>query len=61
MATQILEEMPENVLITGSLIRYTVVNGRHRRSSDELGATELATAAALMTVDLFKNIPAVDV
>jgi len=27
MATQILEEMPENVLITGSLIRYTVVIG----------------------------------
>ena len=31
------------------------LHGRLRRSSDELGATELATAAALITVDLFKT------
>ena len=48
------EEVPETVLITGSLIRGTVAVGV---PVVNLGAKDFATTAALSTSDLFRTLP----
>jgi len=48
------EEIPENVLITGSLIRGTVAVGV---PVVNLGPIDFKTTGALTTSDLFRNIP----
>src|SRR5262245_29285097 len=52
---QIPEEIPENVLITGSLIRGTVAVGV---PVVNLSPMDFAQTGALTTADLFKNFPA---
>jgi len=49
------DEIPENVLITGSLIRGTVAVGV---PVVNLSPMDFATTGALTTADLFKNFPA---
>jgi outer membrane receptor protein involved in Fe transport len=52
------EEIPENVLITGSLIRGTVAVGV---PVVNLSPMDFANTGALTTADLFKNFPAANV
>ena len=52
------EEIPETVLITGSLIRGTAAVGV---PVTNLGVRDLETAGALKTADLFRTIPAANV
>jgi hypothetical protein len=52
------EEIPENVLITGSLIRGTVAVGV---PVINLGPQDFAKVGAINTSDLFRNIPAFNV
>src|SRR5215467_11056711 len=54
-AEAIPEEIPENVLITGSLIRGTVAVGV---PVVNLSPMDFAQTGALTTADLFKNFPA---
>jgi iron complex outermembrane receptor protein len=54
MAVAQAEEVPETVLITGSLIRGTVAVGV---PVVNLGAKDFATTGALSTSDLFRSIP----
>jgi outer membrane receptor protein involved in Fe transport len=54
-AGEAAEEIPENVLITGSLIRGTVAVGV---PVVNLSPMDFATTGALTTADLFKNFPA---
>src|SRR5258706_1110430 len=54
MAVAKAEEVPETVLITGSLIRGTVAVGV---PVVNLGAKDFATTAALSTSDLFRTLP----
>src|SRR5882672_6433442 len=55
VAQLIPEEIPENVLITGSLIRGTVAVGV---PVVNLSPMDFAQTGALTTADLFKNFPA---
>src|SRR6185503_9422454 len=57
-AQNIPEEIPENVLITGSLIRGTVAVGV---PVVNLSPMDFATTGSLTTADLFKNFPAANV
>ena len=57
-AAQSNEEIPENVLITGSLIRGTVAVGV---PVVNLSPMDFANTGALTTADLFKNFPAANV
>src|SRR5262249_23306853 len=57
-AEAIPEEIPENVLITGSLIRGTVAVGV---PVVNLSPMDFAQTAALTTADLFRNVPAANV
>src|SRR5258708_32840030 len=52
--TQAQPEVPEQVLITGSLIRGTVAVGV---PVTNLGAQDFKTTGALTTADLFRSIP----
>src|SRR6266436_271977 len=52
------EEIPENVLITGSLIRGTVAVGV---PVVNLSPMDFAQTGALTTADLFKNFPAANI
>jgi outer membrane receptor protein involved in Fe transport len=54
-AGEAVEEIPENVLITGSLIRGTVAVGV---PVINLSPMDFAQTGALTTADLFKNFPA---
>jgi iron complex outermembrane receptor protein len=54
VAQNIPEEIPENVLITGSLIRGTVAVGV---PVTNLGTQDFKTTGALSTSDLFRSIP----
>src|ERR1700687_1061065 len=54
MAVAQAEEIPETVLITGSLLRGTVAVGV---PVVNLGAKDFAQTGALSTSDLFRNIP----
>jgi iron complex outermembrane receptor protein len=54
MAQTVPEEIPENVLITGSLIRGTVAVGV---PVVNIGPMDFTTTGSLTTADLFKNIP----
>src|SRR5215470_7949066 len=58
MAVAQAEEIPETVLITGSLIRGTAAVGV---PVTDLGIRDLETAGALKTADLFRTIPAANV
>jgi len=57
-AAAIPQEIPENVLITGSLIRGTVAVGV---PVTNLSPMDFAATGALTTADLFKNIPQADI
>src|ERR1700687_1888747 len=52
------EEIPETVLITGSLIRGTAAVGA---PVTNLGLKDLQTTGAIKTADLFRTIPAANV
>src|SRR5215471_5757843 len=52
------EEVPETVLITGSLIRGTAAVGV---PVTNLGVRDLEVSGALKTADLFRTIPAANV
>src|SRR5882724_9361549 len=57
-ADTIPDEIPENVLITGSLIRGTVAVGV---PVVNLSPMDFAQTGALTTADLFKNFPAANI
>src|SRR5258708_2192491 len=57
-AEAVPEEIPENVLITGSLIRGTVAVGV---PVVNLSPMDFAQTGALTTADLFKNFPAANI
>src|SRR5260370_22380186 len=52
------EEVPEQVLITGSLIRGTAAVGV---PVTNLGPQDFAQTGALTTADLFRNVPSANV
>jgi len=58
VAVQQPQEIPENVLVTGSLIRGTVAVGV---PVTNLGPMDFAVTGAVKAADLFKNFPAANV
>src|ERR1700681_3395609 len=52
------QEVPEQVLVTGSLIHGTAAVGV---PVTNLGARDFAQTGALTTADLFRSVPAADV